>query len=303
MFALLVAVNLPGQAPPGAEYVENPLFRGQDPYVTYEGGKYYYSESDGDSIYVRESAALSRLGAEPRRVVWTSPERGWDGHANVWAPEIHAIGDRWYLYFAADYHTDGRHRLYVLEAFSPFGPYSPADTGAADGQLAESTGRWAIDPDVFTAADNRLYLVWSCTDDDIGKMPQNLCIARMRDPVHIESATTRLASPTEPWETRTGAIEEGPAGFVRNGIAYVTYSASASWTANDYTAGVMVSSGGDPLDPKSWRKYGPILDHHGRAYVRCSHLLRTAPSYGCSITDTIGLTVRCGPAAAFGYRR
>lgn len=89
--------------------------------------------------------------------MWTASKRGWDGHANVWAPELHQIGGVWYLYFAADYRTDGRHGLYVLVGGQdPFGPYSEGDTGAADGQLIESTDRWAIDPHVFTGVDGRL---------------------------------------------------------------------------------------------------------------------------------------------------
>lgn len=163
--------------------------------MLYEGGTYYYSQSDGDSIYIRRSATLSGLAADPPHLVWTATLRGWDGHANIWAPEIHAVGGKWYLYFAADYRTDGCHRLYVLEGGDPFGPYTAGDTGAPNGQLIESTGSWAIDPDVFTAPDNRLYIVWSCTDDDIGQSAQSLCIARMRDPLHIESPTFRFGTP------------------------------------------------------------------------------------------------------------
>lgn len=135
----------------------NPLFSSQDPSVAYSAGIYYYCDSDGDHIRIRSSRVLSALGQQRPRIVWTASKRGWDGHANVWAPELHQIAGVWYLYFAADYRTDGRHRLYVLVGGQdPFGPYSEGDTGAADGQLIESTDRWAIDPHVFTGVDGRL---------------------------------------------------------------------------------------------------------------------------------------------------
>jgi GH43 family beta-xylosidase len=258
---LLAPIVLPGQS------FTNPVFASQDPYVVRWHGNYYYSDSDGDTIYLRKSATLTGLKDQAPKAIWTSPQRGSDGHANVWAPEIHEVNGKWYIYFAADYHTDGRHRLYVLEGGTdPLDPYHVADTGAPSGQIVESTGRWAIDPNVFFGPDHSLYLTWSCTDDDIGKTAQSLCIARMSDALHLGSSTVRISSPTEAWETRTGAIQEGPIGFVRNGNTYVTYSASASWTTSDYAVGVLINRSGDLLDPNAWTKRGPILESHGNTY-------------------------------------
>lgn len=245
----------------------NPLFSSQDPYVTYWKGNYYYTESGNNSIQIRKSHTLTGLKPQTPYIAWKSPWVGPDGHANLWAPEIHQIDGTWYIYFAADYQSNGRHRLFVLQGGSdPLDPYHVADTGYPNGQLVESTGKWAIDPDVFYGADGQLYLTWSCTNDDIGKAPQNLCLARMKDALHVASATSEISSPTEPWERRTGLIEEGPIGFVHNGDTYLTFSASASWTPNDYSVGVLVSTGGDLLDSRTWTKRGPIFDHHGEAY-------------------------------------
>jgi GH43 family beta-xylosidase len=139
----------------------------------------------------------------------------------LWAPEIHQIAGIWYIYYAADFQSNGRHRLYVLQGGSdPMDPYRVADTGSPQGELVESTGKWAIDPDVFYGADGQLYITWSCTADDIGTPPQNLCLARMSDALHVCSATSQIAAPTEAWETRTGPIEEGPVGFVHDGKTY-----------------------------------------------------------------------------------
>jgi GH43 family beta-xylosidase len=245
----------------------NPLFSSQDPYVVWWQGFYYYSDSDGDSIYLRKSPALSGLATEPARAVWTATRRGPDGHAGIWAPEIHMIGGKSYLYFAADYEGRGDRRLYVLEGGAdPMGAYKPGDTGDPDGRILESTGRWGIDPNVFFGPDGQLYLTWSCTGDNVGAPPQSICLARMSDPLHVSSAAVQISTPTEPWETRTAAIQEGPAGFTRQGAAYITYSGSASWTANDYAVGLLVNTSGDLLDPSRWVKRGPIFDRHGKSY-------------------------------------
>ena len=34
---------------------------------------------------------------------------------NLWAPEIHRINDKWYIYYAADDGNTDNHQIYVLE--------------------------------------------------------------------------------------------------------------------------------------------------------------------------------------------
>ena len=261
-----------------AQTFQNPLFRSQDPYLQYWQGNYYYSESDGDRIYIRKSDSLTGLGKQPAAVVWTSPWKGWNGHAQVWAPEIHLVDGIWYIYYAADFATDGRHRLFILTGGAdPLHAYSVANTGSPKGQLVESSGHWAIDPDVFYGPDHTLYLAWSCTDDDTGLVASSLCLASMSDALHTSSATVRISTPTEDWERRTGAIQEGPVGLVHNGTAYITYSASASWTTNDYCSGVLRNVSGDLLNPLAWEKHGPILDRHEFTYGPGSVVFTESP--------------------------
>ena len=256
----------------------NPVFRSQDPYIQFWNGKYYYSESDGDRISIRKSSSLSGLGAQTAKVIWTSPWKGWDGHANIWAPEIHFLDGKWYIYYAADFATDGKHRLYVLEGGEdPLDSYSIGNTGSPDGQLVESSGLWAIDPDVFYGPERILYLTWSCTDDDTGQKAQSLCLASMGDPLHLSSATTRISTPTEDWERRGGSIQEGPIGLMRDGATYITYSASASWTTNDYCVGILRNVSGNMLDPLAWEKHGPIRDGNGKTYGPGSVVFTQSP--------------------------
>lgn len=247
----------------------NPLFAGGDPWVTRVDGVYYYSASDCGvaGICLKRSRSLSGLVRAPWVGVWNPPRKNGANSREIWAPEIHHLGGRWYIYYAADDGDNDHHRLYVLESSRARGPYREADTGYPDGRLAESSGDWAIDPDVFVAADGRLYLTWSCTDYRDSRFPQRICLARMRDPLHVSGPTVRLSAPTERWEVRGKPIQEGPVGYARDGRTYITYSASASWIPDDYAVGLLtLAPHASPMDRAAWTKSGPIFDHHGTVY-------------------------------------
>ncbi len=244
----------------------NPVFVSQDPWVTRYRGVYYYSESRGGSILVRASRSLTGLAKAVPVVVWTAPKAG-PNSVSVWAPEIHRVDGSWYIYYAAKGRVPQQpHHIYVLQSISgkPLGPYKDADTGATNGQLVtEGPTSWAIDPDVFTAADGHNYITWSGNPGG-GPLFQCIYIARLKDPLHVDSSSVQISAPTQPWEYRTAHVNEGPVGFVHDGITEVMYSASASWTL-DYCEGLLICKG-PILDVKSWHKIGPILDHHAKSY-------------------------------------
>lgn len=255
--------------PAGGATFTNPLFKGGDPWVTRVDGVYYYSASycGVADICIKRSRSLSGLAQAPWTGVWSHAGDGAPNGKDIWAPELHHLDGRWYIYYAADDGDNDQHRLYVLEADRPEGPYAEADTGLPHGRLPESSEHWAIDPDVFTAADGRLYLTWSCTNYRDARFPQRICLARMRDPLHVAGATVALSTPDRPWETRGKPIQEGPVGYTRDGRSYITYSGSASWIPDDYAVGLLtLARGGRPLDASAWRKSGAIFDHHGTVY-------------------------------------
>ncbi|NII12194.1 glycoside hydrolase family 43 protein [Oleiagrimonas sp. C23AA] len=244
----------------------NPLFKGADPWVTRVDGMYYFSGSNCGkaALCIKRSRSLSGLASAPWIGVWSPSHKKAPNAKDVWAPELHHVNGRWYIYFAADAGDNDHHRLYVVSADRPQGPYKAADTGAPYGRLKESSNHWAIDPDVFHGADGKLYITWSCTNHADSRFPQRVCLARMSDPTHIASKTAFISTPNQPWETHTKPIQEGPVGYSRDGHTYITYSASASWVPNGYSVGLLsLTPGADPLQPASWHKSGPIFDHHG----------------------------------------
>jgi GH43 family beta-xylosidase len=246
----------------------NPIFKGADPWVMYDEGYYYYSAGcPGASICITRSKTVEGLATAPHNAVWSAPPTG-PNHADIWAPEIHKVNGKWYVYYCADNGDNNNHRVFVIQSNtdSPLGPYSMGDTGGPNGQMMESNGNWAIDPDVFNGTDGKLYLVWSCTNFKTAQFPQAICLARMRDALHVDGNTVQISSPTEPWEVRGASIEEGPVGYVHDGHNYITYSGSASWTANDYSVGLLTNQEGDLMNPGAWVKSGPIFDNHHTAF-------------------------------------
>lgn len=221
-----------------------------DPWMILDQGCYYLTESRDNSIVVRRSPRLTAIGSDSGVTVWKAPSSG-PNSDEIWAPEIHRILDRWYIYFAADNGANANHRMWVIRSSgtSPLGPY---DTCA---QL--NTGGWSIDGTTFEGSNGRRYFIWSGWPGSTDGI-QQLYIAPMDDPMHISASRTLLTSPTEPWERHAMPICEGPEALTHNGRTMLVYSASGSWTRH-YCLGLLELTGSDYLDPASWKKRGPVF--------------------------------------------
>jgi GH43 family beta-xylosidase len=56
--------------------------------------------------------------------VWFPPLTG-ANTSNIWAPELHFIAGKWYIYYAADDGQNENHRMFALESVTddPLGAY------------------------------------------------------------------------------------------------------------------------------------------------------------------------------------
>src|SRR5579875_3340563 len=80
----------------------NPLLdAGPDPWVTQKDGWYYYMNTTGHDLTVRKTRDMTDLRHAETKIVWTPPASGPYSH-DIWAPEIHFVDGKWYIYFAAD---------------------------------------------------------------------------------------------------------------------------------------------------------------------------------------------------------
>ncbi|MFC5462633.1 family 43 glycosylhydrolase [Massilia niabensis] len=230
----------------------NPLVRQRaDPHVTlHSDGWYYFTATvpEYDRIELRRARSLDALGRAEAQVVWRKHATGEMG-AHIWAPELHHIDGKWYLYFTA-----GRAdkiweiRLYVLENASP----NPMQGQWIErGQLKTGWESFALDATTFAHRGQR-YLSWTQRAPD-GSPGTNIYLAKMNTPLSITGPAVLLTRPEYGWEKMKYEVNEAPAVLVKNGKVFMTYSASA--TDANYAMGLLTASAdANLLDPKAWTK-------------------------------------------------
>jgi GH43 family beta-xylosidase len=170
----------------------NPLLpSGPDPWIVRDGATYYYMHTLGNRLAIRKTRDLTRLAEAAEITVWTPPATGPNAQS-IWAPELHRIRGKWYLYYtaAASGHDDDAHRgIFVLEN----GSADPTRGRWTDrGRI--NTARTGIDGTTFAYAGKRYFVYSPYVGPD-----SVLAIAEMADPWTLTGAETIIARPDLPW--------------------------------------------------------------------------------------------------------
>ena len=247
---------------PAAQTFTNPLLpSGPDPWVIQWNGYYYYMNSTGQNLTIWKTKDITDLKNAEKKVVWTPPPSG-PYSREIWAPELHRLQGKWYLYFAADAGSNESHRVWVLENSSA----DPLEgTWQMKGKLSGPDDRWAIDPSIFENK-GQAYVVWSGWEGATNGV-QKIFIARLANPWTLGSKPVVISSPEFPWEkvgdlTMKNRIDpiphvdvnEGPEILQHDGKIMLIYSASGCWT-DYYELGMATASAeSNLLDPFSWKK-------------------------------------------------
>jgi len=237
----------------------NPLLSsGPDPWVTYKDGYYYYMHTVGNHLELWKTANMAKLEDAPHKSIWTPPATG-PYSKDIWAPEIHFLRGKWYIYFCADGGDNQNHRIYVLENSSP-DPMT--GTWEMKGKVADPLDKWAIDASVFEH-EQKLYMIWSGWEGD-NNGEQDIYIAEMKDPLTITGPRVRLSRPVYDWEKFGDLndpnlphvnVNEGPEILKHGNKLFLFYSASACWT-DYYALGMLVADdNSNLLDTASWKKH------------------------------------------------
>ena len=253
----------------------NPLRDGADPWITKYDGRYYTCFKSGRGIAVTESDDMTRF--ERERVVWQPADSGAWNSFNIWAPELHRLRGKWYIYYAAAPVPGSPftgQRTGVLECDTPLGDYR--DCGmlyTGDNPDGKTDNIWAIDMTIFEHR-GELYAVWSGWERqrDTDATDQLLYIARMESPTRI-GPRILLSRPDQPWEQGDHiSLQEGPSALRHGDDLFIVYSTRGSWSRH-YKLGQLRlrTPDSDPLDPASWIKSGPVFtgnDHiHGGGHA------------------------------------
>jgi GH43 family beta-xylosidase len=237
------------------EYKNPIVLQRADPWIyKHTDGYYYFTASvpEYDRIEIRRALNIEELGAQIPYVAWRKHSMG-EMSANIWAPEIHFINNKWYIYFAAARTSKTKkglfdHRIYVLENSSS----NPLEgTWEEKGQIKTNWESFSLDATTFEHKGTR-YLVWAQKDPNIYGN-SNLYIAPLSNPWTISGNQVMIAKPEYPWETIGFWVNEGPAVIKKNEKIFISYSSSA--TDSNYCMGLLTAdAASDLLKLDSWSK-------------------------------------------------
>ncbi|WP_051250983.1 glycoside hydrolase family 43 protein [Paenibacillus harenae] len=226
-----------------------------DPWIyRHHDGFYYFTASvpEYDRIEVRRAETIRGLAEAEAKAVWRKYDTGLLS-ANIWAPEIHYMEGKWYIYFAAAHTSetmDGLfdHRMYVLENESA----NPLEGEWIEkGQIRTQWESFSLDATRFEHRGTH-YLVWAQQDPAIPGN-SNLYIAPLANGWTLGGRQVMLSKPEYEWEKIGFLVNEGAAVIKKNGKVYISYSASA--TDYNYCMGLLwADEDADLMDPASWRK-------------------------------------------------
>ncbi|MBE5883973.1 MAG: alpha-N-arabinofuranosidase [Lachnospiraceae bacterium] len=239
------------------DYNQAFILQRADPYVLKAAdGSYYFTASVPayDKIILRHADTLEGLKDAEEVTIWTKHESG-PMSKHIWAPELHYLFGKWYIYYAAGEEEDvWKIRPYVLECT---GNNPMEDAWVEKGMMKRadedefSFEAFSLDATIFENKGD-YYYVWA-EKVGVGRQISNLYIARMEAADKLATVQVLLTTPDYDWERVNFWVNEGPAVIKRNGHIYLTYSASG--TGACYCMGMMsITEDCDMLDPKKWSK-------------------------------------------------
>ncbi len=232
----------------------NPLIKQRaDPHIYQHTDGYYYfmgTVPAYDRLELRRATTLAGLATAEAKTIWTKHATGPMG-AHIWAPEIHFLDGKWFVYFAAgEAEKVWNIRTYVLEndAANPL-----QGEWIERGQLDTGWESFCLDSTVFEHRGQR-YLLWA-QHDNASKDNTSLYLAPMASPTALAGPAVKLSQPEFDWERVRYAVNEGPAFLAAPDGQHVFIAYSAAGTGAEYCLGLLTApADADLLDPQSWVK-------------------------------------------------
>ncbi len=244
-----------------------------DPYVIKAPDGWYYfmasypmkreDDPDGyDRVILRRSKQIEELVTAEEITIWRTTEKT-ATHRFVWAPELHFIGGKWYIFYAGSSSKESYWNIdcHVLQCQGG-DPY--ADEWMELGRFEKlpedefSFTGFSLDMTYFEA-NGRSYVIWA-QQSPVYKI-STLYMGEVNPirPWKLITLPMKLTEPEYDWEKVRFAVNEGPAVIKKNGKVYVAFSASG--TGPEYCMGLLeAEETADLLLPESWKKYDtPLL--------------------------------------------
>ena len=221
-----------------------------DPGVLEANGEYYMACTSGGYGYpIRSSKDL--VTWEHRGTVFTDASHPTWATSHFWAPELHAVGAGFVVYYSAKNGANDTFAIGAAHADSVLGPYE--DIGHP---LVTEPAPGAIDAHYFMASSGKHYVLWKVDGNAVGQSTPIKIQELAADGLSLTGTPTTILNNTLGWE---GALVEGPWMIERGGAFYLFYSGNG-YASPSY--GVGVARADSPLGP--FTKAGePILTSKG----------------------------------------
>lgn len=232
----------------------NPLLpSGPDPWVAQYGREYYFLSTENDRISIRKVTNVADVRNSPPITVWVAPREG-PNSASIWAPELHRINDRWYIYYTGsdkNNNKPGDRWIFALGTDSD----DPVSANWID--LGKVNTKYpGIDGTIFPYL-GKIYLIYSAfiRPDSV------LVLAEMKGITQVGNEVV-IARPDRAWERLEGTqILQSPEFLLGSkGDLIITYGAGTC-RSDDASIGMLnAPAGSNPLDPNVWiKRAAPIF--------------------------------------------
>jgi len=228
-------------------------------YFTASYPAFYNVDSGYDRIILRKSKTVSGLKEAEEHTIWKAHKTG-NMAKHIWAPELHVINGKWYIFFAAgDSDNVWNIRPYVLECK---GTDPITDAWEEKGKMqayADDTVSFAdfsLDMTYFES-NTKHYLIWA---QKLGDSSLFMAEINPDEPWKLISKPILLTKPEYDWEKVRFAVNEGPAVLKTEDKIFVFFSASG--TGEEYCMGMLyVDKNADLMNVSSWKKLShPVLE-------------------------------------------
>ncbi len=240
-----------------------------DPYIVKGLDGFYYftasfpaylnADNGYDRIILRRSKTVIGLRDADEKTIWVAHESG-NMAKHIWAPELHFIGDKWYILFAAsDSDNKWNIRPYVLECEGA-DPINDSWEERGKMQATENDNfsftDFSLDMTYFEN-NGKHYVIWAQKAPD-----SSLFMAEINpdEPWKLTSLPILLTKPEYPWEKVRYAVNEGASVLKNEEKIFVFFSASG--TGEEYCMGMLYADkNSDLMNISSWKKLPyPVLE-------------------------------------------
>lgn len=241
-----------------------------DPFVTKGSDGWYYftasypmygrEDAEGyDRIILRRAKTIDELADAEEKIIWDEKESE-TSFRFIWAPEIHEINGKWYVFFAA---SGSENNVWDINCHaimcSGNDPYNDLwiDKGkfeACESDVFSFSG-FSLDMTYFECGQKN-YVAWAQKG---GNSNVYLSTVDPEMPWKTTCPAMLLTKPEYDWEKIRIPVNEGPATMIHNNRIYLAFSASA--TGPEYCIGLMYADvNADLMNIENWTKLDkPLL--------------------------------------------